>query len=344
MTIRNCISDKKVFIIAEISSNHGQDFDRAVSLINKAKECGADAVKFQAYTPDAITIDDKGGRFRIGDLRWKELTLHQLYNNAYTPPEWFAKLRKAADNAGIVFFATAFDRSSVDLLESLDVPLHKISSYELVDLPLIEYAARTGKPLLLSTGMASFNEIKQAVKAAGSGGAREVVLLKCVSSYPAKPEEMNLRTIVDMKNRLHCRVGLSDHTLGTGVSIAAVSIGARVIEKHLTLSRKIKTPDNFFSMEPAEFKDLVDNIRMAEKSLGRVRYGSTAGEKKSRCLRRSLFVVEDIGKGAAFTEKNVRSIRPAGGLHPKFLKEILGKKSDKHIKKGSPLEWGMVKR
>jgi pseudaminic acid synthase len=332
-----------VFVIAEISANHLQDFNKAKMLIRSAKKCGADAVKFQAYTPDTMTIDSEKKPFRIKHHTWKHKSLYKLYKKAYTPWDWFRRLKKEADDLGILFFATAFDKTAVDFLEKLNVPLHKIASFEMVDLPLIEYAAKTKKPLMLSTGMANLSEIKEAVQAAEYGGARDIVLLKCVSNYPAKPEEMNLRTIMDMKDRFRCPVGLSDHTLGIGVSIAAVSLGAQVIEKHLTLSRKIKTPDSFFSIEPPELKELVDNIRIAEKALGKVRYGSTKDEKDSRRFRRSLFVVEDINKNGMFTEKNIMSIRPAGGLHPKFLKEVLGKKAKKNIAKGAPLKQSFIR-
>ncbi len=330
------------FIIAEISANHGQNLNRAIAMIKKAKECGANAVKFQCYTPDTITIDVDNKYFRIKHPEWGGQTLYQLYKKAYTPWEWFKTLKKTADDLEIVFFATAFDKTSVDLLETLNVPFHKISSFELVDLPLIEQAARTKKPLILSVGMATLPEIKEAIDTAKTAGAREVILLKCVSSYPAKPEEMNLRTIFDLKNRFKVPVGLSDHTLGIGVSVSAVSLGAQVIEKHFTLSRKIKTPDSFFSIEPRELKALVDNIRIVEKALGNVHYGLTNDEKKSRIFRRSLFVVNDIKKGECYTAENVRSIRPAYGISPKYTKEILGSKAKKDIHKGTPLTRNMI--
>ena len=243
-----------------------------------------------------------------------------------------------------MFFATAFDRSAVDLLEELEVPFHKISSFEIVDLSLVEYVAKTKKPIILSTGMATISEIKDAVTAARNAGAKEIILLKCVSSYPAKPEEMNLMTIPHMKKLFKCPVGLSDHTLGIGVSIAAVSIGAKVIEKHFTLSRKIRTPDSFFSIEPRELKELVENVRMSEKSLGKVHYGLTKQEKQSRVFRRSLFIVKDIKKGEVFTVENVRSIRPAHGLKPKYLKTILGKSAKKDLKRGTPLNSTLIKQ
>ena len=334
--------NKRCFIIAEISANHGQDFKRAVSLIKKAKECGADAVKFQTYTPDTLTIDVDNKHFRIHHPEWGGQTLYQIYKKAYTPWKWFEKLKKVADDLEIMFFSTAFDKTSVDFLEGLGVRLHKIASFELVDLPLIEYTAKTKKPLILSTGMAALSEIKEAVNTARKAGAKDIILLKCVSSYPARPEEMNLKTIADMKGLFGLPIGLSDHTLDIGASITAVSLGARVIEKHFTLSRKIKTPDNFFSMEPQEMKALVKNIRIAEHALGRVCYSPTKDEKNTKPFRRSLFAVKEIKKGDVFNEENIRSIRPAAGLSPKYLKRVLGSKAKKAIKKGDPLDWSLI--
>ncbi|MFA4991107.1 MAG: pseudaminic acid synthase [Candidatus Omnitrophota bacterium] len=324
-------------VIAEISANHGQDFNSAVRLIRKAKSCGADAVKFQAYTPDTLTIDSDRKHFRIRHPRWGRQTLYQLYKKAYTPRPWFRKLKKAADDAGIMFFATAFDKSSVDMLEELDVPLHKIASFELVDLPLIEYAAKTKKPLIMSVGMAARNEIKEALDAARGAGARDIVLLKCVSDYPAAPEEINLNTMADMRDRFRCLTGLSDHSLGINVSLAAASLGASVIEKHFIMSRKIKTPDSFFSIEPEELRTLASGVKEIGKALGKVHYGLTEGERKSRVFRRSLFVVKDMKKGELFTEGNVRSIRPAHGMHPRELGAVLGRTAARDIKKGTPL-------
>ncbi|MFH1772639.1 MAG: pseudaminic acid synthase [Candidatus Omnitrophota bacterium] len=335
-------SRKTAFIIAEISANHGQNFNRAVTLIKKAKESGADAVKFQAYTPDTMTINVNNEYFRIKHPKWGRKTLYQLYKTAYIPWEWFGKLKRVADGLGILFFATAFDKKAVDYLEKLKVSIHKISSFELVDLPLIEYAAKTKKPLILSTGMASVSEIDEAVTTARKAGAKEVILLKCVSDYPAKPGEMNLRTIAHIKELFNCPVGLSDHTLGIGVSIAAVSLGAEIIEKHFTLSRKIKSPDSFFSIEPQELKALIRNVRIVEKALGEVHYGLTKEERKSQIFRRSLIVVKNIRKWDLFTEENVRSIRPGYGLSPKYLKDILGRKAACGIKKGIPLRWDLI--
>jgi len=335
--LKNCL------IVAEISANHGQSFKRAVALIKKAKEAGADAVKFQCYTPDSLTINCDNEYFRIKHPKWGGQTLYQLYQKAYTPWDWFKKLKKIAEDLGLVFFATAFDKKSVDFLEELDVPIHKIASFELVDLPLIEYIAKTKKPLILSTGMATLKEIKEAVETAKKAGAKDIILLKCVSSYPARPEEMNLRTIPDMAKRFNLPVGLSDHTIGVATSIAAVCLGAKLVEKHFCLSRKIETPDSFFSLEPKEFKLLVENIRIVEKALGKVHYGLTEEEKRSRVFRRSLFIIKDVKKNEKFTEENIKSIRPSFGLPPKYLYEVIGKKAKKNIKKGTPLRWNMIK-
>jgi len=343
------IGNKKIgegqpaFIIAEISANHGQDFNRAALLIKKAKEAGADAVKFQTYTADTITIDSNKRYFAVKHPKWGGQTLYQLYQKAYTPWEWFGRLKKIADEKGIIFFSTAFDKTAVDFLEDMDVPFHKIASFELVDIPLIEYMAKTKKPLIMSTGMATESEMKEAVKAARSAGAKDIILLKCVSNYPAKPEEMNIKTIPDMRKRFQCPIGLSDHTLGIGVSVAAVSLGAQVVEKHFTLSRTLETPDSFFSIEPHELKTLVENIRITEKAMGRVHYGPSGREKKSRVFRRSLFTTKDTKKGDIFSEENVRSIRPAAGLMPKYLNSVIGKKAKKDIKKGTPLNWDLIK-
>ena len=330
------------FIVAEISSNHSQDLNRALSLIKKAKECGADAVKFQLYTPDTLTINVNNKYFKVNHPKWGGQTLYQLYKKAYTPWSWFKKLKCLADDLGILFFATAFDKTAVDFLEELNVPIHKIASFELIDLALVEYASSTRKPLILSTGMATMPEIEQAVKVAKKAGAVEVILLKCVSSYPADPADMNLKTISNMKKRFGLSVGLSDHTLGIGASIAAVVLGASIIEKHFTLSRDINTPDNFFSVEPREFKELVENIRIAEKALGMVHYGLTKQEKQSKLFRRSLFVVKDIKKGEIFSQANIMSIRPSSGLMPKYLNRVLGKKAKYNIKRGTPLTRNII--
>lgn len=335
-----------VFIVAEISANHGQDFNRAAAMIKHAKTSGADAVKFQAYTPDTMTIDvPKNNRyFYIRHPEWGGQTLYHLYKKAFTPWSWFKRLKKIADDLGIIFFSTAFDKSAVDLLEELKVPVHKVASFELVDIPLIQYMAKTGKPLILSTGMSTLPEIKEAVTAAKKSGAKDIILLKCVSSYPAKSEEMNLATIPHMRKIFKCEVGLSDHSLGTGASAAAVALGASLVEKHFMLSNRLKTPDSFFSLGPQELKGLVDHIRMTEKALGKVYYGLVNKEKGSRIFRRSLFAVKEIKAGETFSEDNIRSIRPAFGLHPRYLKDVLGKKAKRPIKKGTPLDWDLLEK
>lgn len=334
---------KSSFIVAEISANHGQDFNRAVSLIKSAKKCGADAVKFQAYTPDTLTIDIRNKYFRIKHPRWGGQTLYDLYKKAYTPWKWFKKLKRVAEDCGLIFFATAFDKTSVDFLEDLGVPMHKISSFELVNLELVEYAARTKKPIILSTGMATIPEIREAVNTARRAGAGKMTLLKCVSSYPARPRDMNLNTIPDMAKRFKCHVGVSDHTLGIGVAIAAVALGATVVEKHFTLSRNINGPDSFFSIEPKDLKALVENVRIAEEAMGKVSYTLTPDEKKNKIFRRSLFVIKDLQKGDILTKANVRSIRPGYGLAPKYLRSVIGKKAKKDISSGTPLTQNIIR-
>jgi len=329
-------------IIAEISANHNGSFAAARALIRKAKECGADAVKFQTYTADTMTIDSSKPCFMIRHPRWGGQTLHQLYTKAQTPWRWFRKLKTIADDAGLLFFSTTFDTASVDLLEELGVPCQKIASFELVDLPLIAYAAKTRKPLILSTGMASAAEIREAVRTAKKAGAADVVLLKCVSSYPADPAQMNLRTMPDMRRRFGCPAGLSDHSLNPAVPVAAAVLGAVVIEKHFTLSRTRRTPDSFFSLEPAELRALVGNVRAAEAALGRVHYGVSGDEKRNKVFRRSLFAVEDIRKGGVFTPQNIRSIRPGNGLSPKYLPLLLGRKARVAMTRGTPVTWKAV--
>ncbi|MFH0771193.1 MAG: pseudaminic acid synthase [Candidatus Omnitrophota bacterium] len=333
----------RCLIVAEISANHSQDLKTAVKLIREAKRCGADAVKFQAYTPDSLTIDVDNKYFKIKHPRWAGQTLYKLYKKACAPLVWLRRLKEVSDETGIMFFATAFDKPSVDLLEDLGVPFHKIASFELVDLELISYAAKTKKPVILSTGMADLDEIGEAVDSARGSGAKGVTLLKCVSDYPAKTEEMNLRTMPELGKMFKCQVGFSDHTLGAAVSVAAVALGAKMIEKHFILSRKAKTPDRFFSLEPGEFKRLVGDIRIAESALGEVRYGPTAGEKKCIIFRRSLFAVNDIKNGELFTTGNVRSIRPGYGLKPRYIKNIIGRRASRDIKRGTPIGWNLVK-
>lgn len=346
INIKNKIIGEKypVFIIAELSANHLQNFDLAVKTIKAMKEAGADAVKLQTYTPDTITIDCDNEYFQIkqGTL-WDGQTLYQLYKEAYTPWEWHPRLKEIAEDLGLVFFSTPFDKSAADFLENLNVPAYKVASFEITDIPLIEYIALKGKPVIISTGIATFSDIEEAVNAIRSKRNNEIILLKCVSAYPTPLEDVNLETIPDMREKFKTIVGLSDHTLGISVPIASVTLGAKIIEKHFILDRKLRSPDAAFSLEPEEFKAMVKSVREVEKALGEVSYELTEKMKKSRELSRSLFVVKDIKAGEIFTGKNVRSIRPGYGLHPKHLKNILGKKAKKNIKRGTPLNWNFVR-
>jgi len=333
------------YVIAEVSANHNQDFAQAVRITEAAKEAGADAVKLQTYTADTITLRSDKEYFRIaGGTLWDGRTLHDLYQEAYTPWEWQPKLKEIADKLGMHLFSSAFDDSAVDFLEQMDVPAHKVASFELVDIGLIQKMARTGKPLIMSTGMASAAEISEAVEAARGAGATQIALLKCTSAYPAPPEEANLLTIPELARRFSCVVGLSDHTMGIAVPVAAVALGACIIEKHLCLRRADGGPDGAFSLEPQEFKAMVEAVRTAEKALGSVQFAPGAREANSRKFRRSLFVVEDIKKGELFTKQNVRSIRPADGLHPRHLNDVLGKRSACDVERGTPLSFGLVAR
>lgn len=331
------------YLVAEISANHHQQFDEAVRLLHAAKEAGADAVKLQTYTADTLTINSDRDYFRIsGETPWDGRSLYDLYREAFTPWEWQPKLKAVAEKIGIELFSTAFDPSAVDFLERMGVPIHKIASFEIVDLPLIEKMAPTGKPLILSTGMATLEEIEEALETARRAGASQVALLKCTSAYPAPPEEMNLRTIPHLAETFEVPVGLSDHTLGTETAVAAVTLGACIVEKHFTLSRACLGPDSAFSSEPKEFKALVESIRTVEKALGKVQYGATSRETKSLMFRRSLFVVRDVKQGEPFTQENVRSIRPGYGLSPKYLEDILGRRASMDIRRGTPLSWDHV--
>ena len=332
-----------VYVVAELSANHNQEFENAVRLIHEAKEAGADAVKLQTYTADTITIKSEGEQFRIaGGTLWDGRTLHDLYGEAYMPWEWQPKLQQVANDLGMDLFSTPFDDSAVDFLEKMNVPAHKVASFELVDIGLIQKIARTGKPMIMSTGMATVAEIEEAVQAARQAGATQIALLKCTSAYPAKPDEANLRTIPELARRFGVPVGLSDHTMGTAVPVAAVTLGACIIEKHITLSRSMKGPDSEFSLEPQEFKAMVEAVRTAEQALGAVHFGVSPQEANSRAFRRSLFVVEDLRRGEEFTAQNVRSIRPGHGLHTRHLPQVLGKCASRDIVRGTPLGWDLV--
>jgi len=327
------------YMVAEMSANHNQDLDQAVQIIRAAKEAGADAIKLQTYTPDTITLNCHTEHFRIKGTMWEGRNLYELYSKAYTPWEWQPKLKQVADELGLDCFSTPFDFTAVDFLEKMDVPAHKIASFELVDLPLIRRVACTGKPVIISTGMASLAEIEEAVHAFRDAGGKHLVLLKCTSAYPSPPEEMNLRTIPHLAGAFGVPVGLSDHTLGIAVPVAAVALGACVIEKHFTLSRAAGGPDAAFSLEASEFKAMVEAVRAAEKALGRVSYEVTEKEKASCVFRRSLFVVEEMKAGEVFTEENVRSIRPGHGLHTRYLAEIIGRQASRDVARGTPLSW-----
>lgn len=336
--------DHPVYIIAEMSANHHHDFDTAVEVLKAAKECGADAVKLQTYTPDTMTIQSSADPFMIsGGTPWDGKTLYDLYKEACMPWEWQPRLKEIGEEQGLNVFSTAFDISSLNFLEDqMRVLVHKVSSFENVDLPLIKAMAKTGKPLIISTGMATLTEVEEAVQAARAGGARQIALLKCTSAYPSQPEDMNLRTIPDLEEKFSVLAGLSDHTLGIEAPIAAVALGACIVEKHFTLSRDIPGPDSAFSLEPREFKTMVASIRVAERAIGDVHYGVTDKEKKSRIFRRSLFVVKHIYAGDLFTSENIRSIRPGFGLPPKYFDRVIGGRASKDIEPGTPVSWDLV--
>jgi len=333
-----------VFIIAELSANHLQNLDLAVNTVKAMKESGADAVKLQTYTPDTITIDCNNEYFQIkqGTI-WDGRTLYQLYQEAYTPWEWQPKLKKLAEDLGLICFSTPFDRSAVDFLESMDVPAYKVASFEITDIPLIEYIASKQKPIIISTGIATLADIEEALQACKRTGNDQIALLKCTSAYPAPFEDANLRTIPDMAIRFSSVVGLSDHTLGISVPLAGVALGAKIIEKHFILDRNLGGPDAPFSLEPDEFKAMVTAVREVEKALGEVSYDLNERAKRSREFSRSLFVIKDTKPGEILTHENVRSIRPGYGLHPRHLKDAVGKKAKKAITRGTPLAWEHIK-
>jgi pseudaminic acid synthase len=334
---------QSVYIVAELSANHGQRFSQAVDLVHAAHDAGADAVKLQTYTADTLTIDSDKEYFRIGSgTLWEGRTLHDLYQEACTPWDWHGELKELAQSLGLQCFSSVFDASAVDFLERLDVPAYKIASFELVDLPLISKAASTHKPVIISTGMGSLAEIGEAVAAARGGGASGVALLKCTSAYPARPEDMHLSTIPHLARAFDVPVGVSDHTLEPVVPVAAVALGACIVEKHLTLSRSIPGPDSAFSLEPAEFRAMVDAIRTLERARGSVHYGGNESEAASRHFRRSLFITKDTPAGAPLTPENLRSIRPGDGLSPKHYGEVLGRRLARDAERGTPLTWDLL--
>lgn len=334
---------RPVYIVAELSANHNHSFEQAVRIIEAAKEAGADAVKLQTYTPDTITIDCDSDYFRVKGTIWEGKTLYQLYGEAFTPWEWQPKLMEIANALGLDLFSSPFDASAVDFLEAMQAPAYKVASFENVDLPLLRKVAAAGKPVILSTGMATLGEIDEAVQTLRSAGCQQLALLKCTSAYPAAPEEMNLRTIPHLAAAFDAPVGLSDHTLGLAAPAAAVALGACIVEKHLALSRSAPGPDAAFSLEPQEFRAMVDTVRTVEQALGAVHYGVSQREAASRAFRRSLFVVQDMKAGDLFSEENVRSIRPANGLHTRHLSSIVGQTAAQDIARGTPLDWKLVR-
>ena len=330
------------YVIAEMSGNHGQEFANAVKIVQAAKEAGADAVKLQTYTADTLTIDCDNEHFLIEGTAWAGRNLYDLYGEAYTPWEWQPELKKLADELGLDLFSSPFDFSAVEFLEAMDVPALKIASFENVDLPLLRRIAQTGRPIIMSTGMASLAELDESVSTIRAEGGTQLALLKCTSAYPAPPEEMNLRTIPHLAQAFNVPVGLSDHTLDVNVPSTAVALGACIVEKHFTLDRNEPGPDNAFSLEPHEFKQMVHEIRITEKALGAVSYGVTQKEAESRVFRRSLFVVENMEAGQEFTANNVRSIRPGYGLHTRHLEEVIGRHASRYVERGTPLSWDLV--
>ena len=332
------------YMVAELSGNHGGDIGKAFALIEAAAEAGADAVKFQTYEPQTITIKSDEPAFVVKTDLWRDQSLYDLYERAQTPFAWHERLFEKARDAGITAFSAPFDHTAVDLLQSLDCPLYKIASCELVDLPLIEKVVATGKPVIMSTGMASFDEIHEAISVARSAGAQQLAILHCISGYPSTPADANLATLLELKKRFGCMVGLSDHSPGSAIATAAVALGAQIVEKHICLQRGDGSVDSDFSMEPGEFKQLVQNCRDAHAAMGRVVDGATEAESDSLRFRRSLFVVADIRAGEALTPENMRSIRPAGGLHTRHYHDLIGCTATMDIAAGTPLAWEMVSK
>ena len=330
------------YIIAEMSANHAGSIERAKEIIRAAKDAGADCIKIQTYTPDTLTIDCHNEYFQVKNGTWEGENLYSLYGKAYTPWEWQKELKEEADRIGIDFFSTPFDKSAVDFLEEIGSEFYKIASFEMIDLPLIEYVASKGKPIIMSTGMASLEEIKEAVDTVKNAGNNQLVLLKCSSAYPAISDDMHLATIRDMKERFALPIGLSDHSMGSLGATVAVSLGANVIEKHFCLSREIDNPDASFSMTPEEFKQMVQDVRNVEKALGVPTYGVSKQEESSMVFRRSIFVTKDVNKGDVFTEENTRIIRPGYGIKPKYFKDILGTVAAEDVKRGTPFTFDFI--
>lgn len=332
------------FVIAEMSGNHNQSLDRALAIVEAAAASGAHALKLQTYTADTMTIDVREGEFFIADSNslWSGSSLYELYQQAHTPWEWHEPIFRRARELGMIPFSTPFDETAVDFLESLDVAVYKIASFENTDLPLIRKVAATGKPMIISTGMASVAELDETVRAAREAGCKDLVLLKCTSTYPSTPENTNIRTIPHLRDLFACEVGLSDHTMGCGAAVAAVALGATVIEKHFTLARADGGVDSAFSMEPEEMRILVTEAERAWQSLGKISYGATSAEKKSLVFRRSLYVVKDMEPGEIFSAENIRAIRPGLGLAPRWMDTVLGMPAKKALKRGTPLSWNLI--
>lgn len=331
-----------VFIVAEMSGNHNHNFENALKIIDAVAEAGADAIKLQTYTPDTLTLNCDNEFFQIKDGLWKGQTLHELYKKSYTPWEWQQKLKEYAESKGLIFFSTPFDETAVDFLEKINVPLYKVASFEITHIPLLKRIGKTQKPVILSKGLASKEEIKNAIRVLKESGTKDIAVLHCISSYPAKPEQMNLKTIPDIKERLGVISGISDHSLNITVPIVSAALGASIIEKHFTISREDGGPDSEFSIEPKELRDLIRTVREAESTLGKPLYHPESSEKNNIMFRRSLFASKDIKKGEIFTTDNIRIVRPGDGLAPSFYESILGKKAEEEIEKGTPLEWRMV--
>ncbi|MFA6304899.1 MAG: pseudaminic acid synthase [Patescibacteria group bacterium] len=336
---------ESAFIIAEMSGNHNQSYQNCLKIIDAALSAGADAIKLQTYTADTLTINCVNRYFQITKQKnWSGQTLYDLYKKAYTPWDWQAKLKNYAEKKGLFFFSTPFDKTAVDFLEKMKVQIYKIASFEIGDFPLLKRVGQTKKPVIISRGMATAKEVDYALKTLKKYGCPQVAILHCVSAYPARSEEMNLLTIPDLTKKFKVITGLSDHSLGITAAITSIALGAKIIEKHLTLKHSDGGPDAAFSLEPQEFKDMVEGVRLAEKSLGQPFYNKTAGEKNSIIFKKSLFIVKDIKKGEKITEKNMRSIRPGYGLPPKNYELVLGKKIKNHYPAGTPLSWSKLNK
>ncbi|MBE7056772.1 MAG: pseudaminic acid synthase [Ruminococcaceae bacterium] len=336
------VTNGEVYTIAEMSGNHAGKLENALAIVRAAKEAGADCLKIQTYTADTITLDSDNECFFIHGGTWDGYRLYELYQDAGTPLEWNKIIKEECEKVGIDFLSTPFDTTAVDLLEEIGTEIYKIASPELIDIPLIEYVASKGKPMLISCGMGSEEEIREAVDACHRMGNDRVILLKCCSDYPAQYDEMNLNAIPDMQKKFGVKVGLSDHSMGSLADVVAVALGGCVIEKHMCLSREIENPDSSFSMEPQEFAKMVEDVKNASKTLGQAQYKLSEGEQRSRLFRKSIFIAEDVEEGTVLDEKNLRVVRPSNGLHPRYYKELLGKKVTRKLTKGTPFEWNMI--